>query len=196
MAHDQPTYASVPGIRVFGMMCVQPGVTIKRPQPTKQHYFQKPYQPAAFYNSNKYHSTVQPTTQQYQSPGNYQYLNRHEAIGSTVSSINSPYHETVTINSFGYGRQNSVDPEIYAETDPSSTTSAATVAVSTSSAAASSSSSSATNDNVGGSSSTIDISQETSTSRIKRDLTYTSEQDDPPFPWHLVQNLNADAYWQ
>lgn len=22
MSHDQPTYASVPGIRVFGMMCV------------------------------------------------------------------------------------------------------------------------------------------------------------------------------
>lgn len=24
MSHDQPTYASVPGIRVYGMMCVQP----------------------------------------------------------------------------------------------------------------------------------------------------------------------------
>lgn len=23
MSHDQPTYASVPGIRVYGMMCVQ-----------------------------------------------------------------------------------------------------------------------------------------------------------------------------
>lgn len=25
MSHDQPTYASVPGIRVYGMMCVQGG---------------------------------------------------------------------------------------------------------------------------------------------------------------------------
>lgn len=25
MSHDQPTYASVPGIRVYGMMCVQRG---------------------------------------------------------------------------------------------------------------------------------------------------------------------------
>lgn len=24
MTHDQPTYASVPGIRVYGMMCVKP----------------------------------------------------------------------------------------------------------------------------------------------------------------------------
>lgn len=24
MSHDQPTYASVPGIRVYGMMCVRP----------------------------------------------------------------------------------------------------------------------------------------------------------------------------
>jgi hypothetical protein len=27
MSHDQPTYASVPGIRVFGMMCVRQTVT-------------------------------------------------------------------------------------------------------------------------------------------------------------------------
>lgn len=34
MAHDQPTYASVPGIRVFGMMCVKPGgATIRKPAP-------------------------------------------------------------------------------------------------------------------------------------------------------------------
>lgn len=26
MSHDQPTYASVPGIRVYGMMCVDAGL--------------------------------------------------------------------------------------------------------------------------------------------------------------------------
>ncbi|XP_015125816.1 uncharacterized protein LOC107047551 [Diachasma alloeum] len=30
MSHDQPTYASVPGIRVYGMMCVQ-GIRRGRP---------------------------------------------------------------------------------------------------------------------------------------------------------------------
>lgn len=30
MSHDQPTYASVPGIRVYGMMCVD-GNTRVRP---------------------------------------------------------------------------------------------------------------------------------------------------------------------
>lgn len=27
MSHDQPTYASVPGIRVYGMMCISKGLT-------------------------------------------------------------------------------------------------------------------------------------------------------------------------
>lgn len=31
MAHDQPTYASVPGIRVFGMMCVKPSEQTPNP---------------------------------------------------------------------------------------------------------------------------------------------------------------------
>lgn len=31
MAHDQPTYASVPGIRVFGMMCVKPNEPAPNP---------------------------------------------------------------------------------------------------------------------------------------------------------------------
>lgn len=33
MSHDQPTYASVPGIRVYGMMCVQ---GIRRGRPLRQ----------------------------------------------------------------------------------------------------------------------------------------------------------------
>lgn len=28
MSHDQPTYASVPGIRVYGMMCVKPTTSV------------------------------------------------------------------------------------------------------------------------------------------------------------------------
>lgn len=68
MAHDQPTYASVPGIRVFGMMCVKPsgfnGAVYRRPlvsQPPKrnQHFqVQSPY-----YQRYKKHATVKPTPQ-------------------------------------------------------------------------------------------------------------------------------------
>lgn len=50
MAHDQPTYASVPGIRVFGMMCVKPGYSVRKPsaQPPKRYQLQKPfYRPGA-----------------------------------------------------------------------------------------------------------------------------------------------------
>lgn len=49
MAHDQPTYASVPGIRVFGMMCVKPGYSVRKPsaQPPKRYQLQKPlYRPS------------------------------------------------------------------------------------------------------------------------------------------------------
>lgn len=45
MAHDQPTYASVPGIRVFGMMCAKPGYSVRKPsaQPPKRYQLQKPF---------------------------------------------------------------------------------------------------------------------------------------------------------
>ncbi|XP_047532277.1 mucin-3A isoform X1 [Vanessa atalanta] len=48
MSHDQPTYASVPGIRVYGMMCVR--------QTTSYH---------TGFNSNRYTSGVQSTTSTY-----------------------------------------------------------------------------------------------------------------------------------
>lgn len=35
MSHDQPTYASVPGIRVYGMMCVQPDLLRRRGRPLR-----------------------------------------------------------------------------------------------------------------------------------------------------------------
>ncbi|XP_026326117.1 zonadhesin [Hyposmocoma kahamanoa] len=48
MSHDQPTYASVPGIRVYGMMCVRPTTA---------------YHPA--YSPNRYTATVQSSTSAY-----------------------------------------------------------------------------------------------------------------------------------
>lgn len=60
MAHDQPTYASVPGIRVFGMMCVKPGntnVVIRKPAPPKRDQ----YQQSPYYQRYKKHATMSPT---------------------------------------------------------------------------------------------------------------------------------------
>lgn len=62
MAHDQPTYASVPGIRVFGMMCVKPiglpSIGIRRPayQPPKQY----PQQQSPYFQRYKKHATMAP----------------------------------------------------------------------------------------------------------------------------------------
>lgn len=67
MAHDQPTYASVPGIRVFGMMCTKPddGVVnhgIQRPAPPKRNqYFQTQ---SSYYQRFKKHILSKLTVQQ------------------------------------------------------------------------------------------------------------------------------------
>lgn len=68
MAHDQPTYASVPGIRVFGMMCVKPvsyGTTFVRrpltPSPPKRNQHFQPQ--SSYYQRYKKHATVKPSAQ-------------------------------------------------------------------------------------------------------------------------------------
>lgn len=66
MAHDQPTYASVPGIRVFGMMCVKPDGSlnsgIQRPLPPKRNqYFQSQL---AYYQRFKKHTLSKLAAQQ------------------------------------------------------------------------------------------------------------------------------------
>lgn len=69
MAHDQPTYASVPGIRVFGMMCVKPsgeannGYHIQRPVPPKRNQYISQSQPS-YYNRFKKHTLSKNSAQQ------------------------------------------------------------------------------------------------------------------------------------
>ncbi|XP_064543971.1 uncharacterized protein dsx-c73A [Drosophila montana] len=117
MAHDQPTYASVPGIRVFGMMCVKPGYSVRKPsvQPPKRYQLQKPfYRPGSTLGGQKdsygrpvygggssmgsqvgssaISANYQPQDQTFQNGGNggsssYQYLNRPES-SHTHSSPN------------------------------------------------------------------------------------------------------------
>ena len=58
MAHDQPTYASVPGIRVFGMMCVKPNAnfnTKRKPLPPVRDQYQSP---SPYYQRYKKHATA------------------------------------------------------------------------------------------------------------------------------------------
>ncbi|XP_062132847.1 uncharacterized protein LOC133843356 [Drosophila sulfurigaster albostrigata] len=118
MAHDQPTYASVPGIRVFGMMCVKPGYSVRKPsaQPPKRYQLQKPfYRPSVnggglgaqkdtyvrpIYGGGSSGSQVgssaisanyQPQDQSFANGGgssSYQYLNRPESTHNTHSSPN------------------------------------------------------------------------------------------------------------
>ncbi|XP_017128225.1 uncharacterized protein LOC108146680 [Drosophila elegans] len=132
MAHDQPTYASVPGIRVFGMMCVKPGYSVRKPsnQPPKRYQLQKPfYRPSvgttlggqkdsygrpiygggSSAGSSAISSNYQPQDQSFQSGGSssYQYLNRPESSGSHSSANFRP--DQFSINNFpgsNYGRNN------------------------------------------------------------------------------------------
>lgn len=68
MAHDQPTYASVPGIRVFGMMCVKPtsdthnGFHIQRPAPPKRNQYHQTQ--LSYYNRFKKHTLSKLTAAQ------------------------------------------------------------------------------------------------------------------------------------
>ncbi|XP_017080390.1 uncharacterized protein LOC108114129 [Drosophila eugracilis] len=132
MAHDQPTYASVPGIRVFGMMCVKPGYSVRKPsnQPPKRYQLQKPfYRPSvgttvggqkdsygrpiygggSSSGSSAISSNYQPQDQSFQNGGSssYQYLNRPESSGSHSSANFRP--DQFSINNFpgsNYGRNN------------------------------------------------------------------------------------------
>ncbi|EDV95780.1 uncharacterized protein LOC6558391 [Drosophila grimshawi] len=128
MAHDQPTYASVPGIRVFGMMCVKPGYSVRKPssQPPKRYQLQKPfYRPIGGSSSNSnlggqkdsygrpiygggsqggsgaISANYQPQDQTFQggSSGNtYQYLNRPESTHSHSTPNFRP--DQFTLNGF------------------------------------------------------------------------------------------------
>ncbi|XP_017101360.2 uncharacterized protein dsx-c73A [Drosophila bipectinata] len=135
MAHDQPTYASVPGIRVFGMMCVKPGYSVRKPsnQPPKRYQLQKPfYRPGlssssgglggqkdsygrpiygggSTAGSSAISANYQPQDQSFQNGGSssYQYLNRPESSSSHSSANFRP--DQFSINNFpgsNYGRNN------------------------------------------------------------------------------------------
>ena len=130
MAHDQPTYASVPGIRVFGMMCVKPGYSVRKQsvQPPKRYQLQKPfYRPSSISGQNSYISNSQysgrpaysnggasssssnyqdASFQSQQPQASYQYLNRPESshIAAAINNNNGNYRpESQAFNNFAAG---------------------------------------------------------------------------------------------
>uniref|UniRef100_A0A1B0GHM1 Uncharacterized protein n=2 Tax=Lutzomyia longipalpis TaxID=7200 RepID=A0A1B0GHM1_LUTLO len=102
MSHDQPTYASVPGIRVFGMMCVKPGYFVKHPtqsQPPKR----RPTRPPSHKYTDSYHEA------QYQA--NYQYLNRPGSPLPFTSTISSrPQYQNI-VNTYSRRTRNGTSTE-------------------------------------------------------------------------------------
>lgn len=118
MAHDQPTYASVPGIRVFGMMCVKPGASTPQTtpipipnHPNKRYQEQNPiagvYVKPNGQNTHKinnvslppFRPTIDNLQQKYQS-STYNYLKRP---GSVIIN-NKPENLPESFATFSYGR--------------------------------------------------------------------------------------------
>lgn len=90
MAHDQPKYASVPGIRVFGMMCVKPGYSVRKPsaQPPKRYQLQKPFYRPGTQSSSAYINVPQYGAKDtYGRPSSSSY-----AAASQAASSSNNYH--------------------------------------------------------------------------------------------------------
>ncbi|XP_068148918.1 serine-rich adhesin for platelets [Drosophila tropicalis] len=100
MAHDQPTYASVPGIRVFGMMCVKPGYSVRKPsaQPPKRYQLQKPfYRPgSSSIGSNQFGGSSSLSNVQKDSYGRPIYGNGNG--GNPSSSLSSSSSSAISSN--------------------------------------------------------------------------------------------------
>ncbi|KAM8710873.1 hypothetical protein ACLKA7_017493 [Drosophila subpalustris] len=222
MAHDQPTYASVPGIRVFGMMCVKPGYSVRKPsaQPPKRYQLQKPfYRPSVSgglggqkdaygrpiygagsqVGSSAISANYQPQDQ------SYQYLNRPESTHNTHSSPNFR-PDQFTLNGFpgsNYGRNNErrgEAPPIEAaaeerEQTPSSSSSSSSTQASDELEARTTlqADSNSTGEPSETTAAELTTPELPETSRVKRSL----ETDDyePEFPWDRVLEFQQSIVW-
>lgn len=196
MAHDQPTYASVPGIRVFGMMCVKPGYPIRKPsyQPPKRYQLQKPLYHAS--TSNKYGVTKDPSlvvsrptynrvpstnyggqhhpqqdTFQNQHQANYQYLNRPDHSSNNNKFSNHHHSDSNSFNSFGggavYGRTKG-QTEIDADEEGETTVF---------------------------NTEPTTLPPQTTIASVIREKRSVSPFDDPPFPWDRLYEFEKTINW-
>lgn len=109
MSHDQPSYANLPGIRVFGMKCVNGDYAPQRKKPSLSQRYpgqQPPPRPIHKYGDSGNYGQQQ---QQYQQ--NYQYLNRGPSSSSSPAGGSSEVRPSIGANfggiNSGYGRSNS-----------------------------------------------------------------------------------------
>lgn len=182
MAHDQPTYASVPGIRVFGMMCVKPGTQVRRPtiqdQPPNKRYQDITHQPQSQLvnsqitnNNNKFSVTssnkitlppYRPTNDfaQTQYQANYQYLKRPGSIPAKQQQSGAALSiQASAAPTFTYGRSEDSSPAAPEEDEI--------------------------------------IDHFETESRSRRSIAEFEEDDDvPSFPWNKVQELHESLGWE
>lgn len=105
MAHDQPTYASVPGIRVFGMMCVKPGVSVANKRKTPQAPKRDQYNNNNNNNGATTYQTKYPS--QYQAPQQQQHYKQPELNAYQQSQQN--YHQQQYQSNYQYLHRTPVD---------------------------------------------------------------------------------------
>lgn len=190
MAHDQPTYASVPGIRVFGMMCVKPssetsnGYHIQRPVPPKRNqYIQNQ---SSYYNRFKKHTLSKISAQQKtnENPSNLSTQTSDTADfttrGINIVPANAETREDESMESLEEEDEEEVPSSTFDSTSTSySTTFSSTDSVPTEQATDTSSRKKRD---------TLEHLTESTSSRSKRD-------DWPDIPWDEISQKIKDIQW-
>lgn len=200
MAHDQPTYASVPGIRVFGMMCVKPtgevntSLHIQRPVPPKRNqYFQSQ---TSYYNRFKKHTLSKLSAQQKTNENgpNLSTQSSDSADFTTrgISIIPSNPENREDVSNESSQETTEADEEVPSSTFDASSSSYSTTFSSTDSVPTepvTEQTSSRKKRNTGdGNSMTDDSAMFESSSRSKRD-------DWPDIPWDEISQQIKDIQW-
>lgn len=188
MSHDQPSYANLPGIRVFGMKCVstEPQPLPQRKKPVVHHRL------PVVSPRPTIHKVVTGGAEnsgQYQYQQNYQYLSRPDSYSGSSSS-NSHYNHVgggasstgglqhVSVNN-GYGRseEGSATESVRRLSDDDKEVEEQSAEEEANEA-------------------TADNKQQP---RQEKSLQYTNSasdyDDEPEFPWHKVQELQNMLQW-
>lgn len=190
MAHDQPTYASVPGIRVFGMMCVKPtgevennGYNFQQSEPPKRNQYHQSQ--SSYYNRFKKHTLSKLSAQQK--------INENASNLSTQSSDAADFTTRgISIIPSNSENREEVSNESSEEEVPSSTFDASASSYSTTFSSTDSATTDAATDTPSRKKRDIDLANERamfqSSSQTKRDGW-------PDIPWNEISQQIKDIQW-
>lgn len=165
MSHDQPTYANLPGIRVFGMKCVAPSSS---PAPHRK----------------------KPIVQQHRIPpkqgqSNYQYLHRPDTVvhASELPQHIQQHHTQGSLGALtnGYGR--SADEAVEGEEQVSETTAETTTLVAEE------------EEEEQSARQMRSMQLEKSEDHNEQSRASTDNYPEPEFPWHKVMELQDALRW-